>query len=152
MNEQNTKNENERKDISRKGFLNRLIGGIVALIGVFFAFPLITALIEPVASKKGKAWRDIGAVSDFVPGETRKVTFKNAGYYDWGVEISNSAAWVRRDKDNEWKAFSVNCSHLGCPVRWEADPEMFFCPCHGGAFYRDGSRAAGPPNLSLIHI
>jgi menaquinol-cytochrome c reductase iron-sulfur subunit len=30
-------------------------------------------------------------------------------------------------------------------VRWEKDAQLFLCPCHGGAFYADGSVAAGPP-------
>jgi menaquinol-cytochrome c reductase iron-sulfur subunit len=24
------------------------------------------------------------------------------------------------------------------------------CPCHGGAYYRDGSRASGPPERGLF--
>ena len=43
----------------------------------------------------------------------------------------------------------MNCAHLGCPVRWEEKPELFMCPCHGGVYYKDGSRAAGPPPRGL---
>jgi len=27
---------------------------------------------------------------------------------------------------------------------------LFMCPCHGGAYYQDGSRAAGPPPRGLF--
>jgi Rieske [2Fe-2S] domain len=27
---------------------------------------------------------------------------------------------------------------------------LFMCPCHGGAYYRDGSRASGPPERGLF--
>jgi menaquinol-cytochrome c reductase iron-sulfur subunit len=27
---------------------------------------------------------------------------------------------------------------------------LFLCPCHGGAYYRDGSVAAGPPPHPLF--
>jgi quinol---cytochrome c reductase iron-sulfur subunit, bacillus type len=27
---------------------------------------------------------------------------------------------------------------------------LFMCPCHGGVYYHDGSRAAGPPERGLF--
>src|SRR4029450_9274663 len=45
---------------------------------------------------------------------------------------------------------AVNCAHLGCPVRWFAQSRLFMCPCHGGAYYEDGSRASGPPPRGLF--
>jgi hypothetical protein len=39
---------------------------------------------------------------------------------------------------------------LGCPVRWFPQSGLFMCPCHGGAYYRDGSRASGPPERGLF--
>jgi menaquinol-cytochrome c reductase iron-sulfur subunit len=50
---------------------------------------------------------------------------------------------------DEFIAFAVNCSHLGCPVRWLGDANLFMCPCHGGVYYSDGSVAAGPPPRPL---
>ena len=52
--------------------------------------------------------------------------------------------------DAEFIAFSVNCTHLGCPVRWLQDADLFMCPCHGGVYYFDGTVAAGPPPKPLI--
>ena len=46
--------------------------------------------------------------------------------------------------DDEFVAFSVNCAHLGCPVRWLREAHLFMCPCHGGVYYEDGRVAAGP--------
>jgi len=31
-------------------------------------------------------------------------------------------------------AFAVNCTHLACPVNWQAQAQLFLCPCHGGVF------------------
>src|SRR6267154_1472334 len=47
-------------------------------------------------------------------------------------------------------AFSANCTHLGCPVRWLEGADLFMCPCHGGVYYSDGDVAAGPPPLPLF--
>jgi nitrite reductase/ring-hydroxylating ferredoxin subunit len=59
------------------------------------------------------------------------------------------AAWLRRTAEQEFVAFSVNCAHLGCPVRWLEGARLFMCPCHGGVYYEDGRGAAGPPPHGL---
>ena len=46
-------------------------------------------------------------------------------------------------------AYSIYCSHLGCPVDWLPDANLFLCPCHGGVYYKDGAVAAGPPPQPL---
>jgi Rieske Fe-S protein len=35
-------------------------------------------------------------------------------------------------------------------VRWFPQSNLFLCPCHGGAYYADGARAAGPPPRGLF--
>ena len=133
----------------RRSFLRKLIFSLSGLIAAFLAFPLVAAMLEPVVGNKKEVWRGIGRISDFKVGEMKMVKFKNASTYAWSEKIKDSAAYIHRNKDNEIIAFKINCSHLGCPVRWEEKAELFLCPCHGGAFYKDGSRAAGPPNRGL---
>jgi len=60
------------------------------------------------------------------------------------------ACWVRRVGADQFQVFAINCAHLGCPVRWFPQSGLFMCPCHGGAYYRDGSRASGPPERGLF--
>jgi len=62
----------------------------------------------------------------------------------------DTACWVRRIEGDQFQVFAVNCAHLGCPVRWFPQSGLFMCPCHGGAYYRDGSRASGPPERGLF--
>jgi Rieske Fe-S protein len=57
---------------------------------------------------------------------------------------------VRHIEGERFQVFAVNCAHLGCPVRWFAQSRLFMCPCHGGAYYEDGSRASGPPPRGLF--
>lgn len=42
-------------------------------------------------------------------------------------------------------ALSSFCPHLGCQVHWEPHNDRFFCPCHNGAFDRQGRPTEGPP-------
>ena len=67
----------------------------------------------------------------------------------WSGVSARTAAWLRRDSESAFTAFSLNCTHLGCPVRWFADSKLFLCPCHGGVYNADGSVAAGPPPKPL---
>lgn len=133
----------------RRGFLTKIIFSSTAFIAVIMGFPLVTAMLDPVTRKRGKVWREVGKLEDFMVGETKMVSFMNASPYKWSSKISHSAAYIRREDNDKLIAFSVNCAHLGCPVRWEEGAQLFMCPCHGGVYYKDGSRAAGPPPRGL---
>ena len=60
---------------------------------------------------------------------------------DYERATAKIACWVRRIKGDQFQVFAVNCTHLGCPVRWFAQSKLFMCPCHGGAYYEDGAAA-----------
>jgi menaquinol-cytochrome c reductase iron-sulfur subunit len=124
------------------------MGGATALI---VAVPAIGALLAPLLRPQPPAWRQVGKVDDFPVGTTNSVTFEDPSPLEWAGVASQSAAWLRRISDNQFEAFSVNCTHLGCPVRWIPDATLFMCPCHGGVFYSDGVPAAGPPRRPLFH-
>ncbi len=138
-----------KKENSRRSFLRKLSLYIGGFIGAILSVPVINAMFEPVVGNRKTTWRKVGNSSDFKVGKMKEVKFLNASTYDWSEKIKESSAYIRRNNDNKLIAFKVNCSHLGCPVRWQEGSQMFLCPCHGGAFYSDGSRAAGPPNRPL---
>ena len=48
---------------------------------------------------------------------------------------------------DEYVAYSLTCTHLGCTV--EEDGEGFACPCHGSQFDKDGAVLGGPAKKSL---
>ena len=97
------------------------------------------------ARKSPRVWRPVGPVDRFAIGETVNVVFEDASPLPWAGVTARTAAWLRRDEPSTFTAFSVHCTHLGCPVRWVADAKLFMCPCHGGVYYADGTVAAGPP-------
>ena len=35
-------------------------------------------------------------------------------------------------------------------MHWFEESKLFMCPCHGGVYYEDGSRASGPPPRGLF--
>jgi Rieske Fe-S protein len=77
-------------------------------------------------------------------------TFRNPYVTPTDGKTVDTACWVRRVQGDQFQVFAVNCAHLGCPVRWFQQSKLFMCPCHGGAYYQDGSRASGPPERGLF--
>lgn len=50
-------------------------------------------------------------------------------------------------------AYSQKCTHLSCPVLYQAAAQEFYCPCHAGRFsVADGRPIAGPPKRPLARI
>jgi menaquinol-cytochrome c reductase iron-sulfur subunit len=137
---------------SRRTFLFKLSIALNVVVGSVLAVPLVGYLLGP-ASRKDRSkgdWVALGKTTDFPLGETRLAEFHSpAGSFDDG-QTAKTACWVRRVSASEFQVFAVNCAHLGCPVRWFAESKLFMCPCHGGAYYEDGSRAAGPPERGLF--
>jgi Rieske Fe-S protein len=137
---------------SRRSFLFKLSLGLNGIVGAVLAVPLLGYLFGP-AFRKGtsyNAWVRLGALDDFPVGETRLADYRNPVTAVTDGETGNVACWVRRIEGNKFQVFAINCAHLGCPVRWFAQSKLFLCPCHGGAYYEDGSRASGPPERGLF--
>jgi len=136
--------------MERKEFVVKLSLGLAALAAAVASIPVFSAFFAPIIETPSQKWRRVGSLDDFKVGTTNQVTFENADPKSWAGVTARSAAWLRRDAENKFTAFSVNCTHLGCPVRWENDAELFMCPCHGGVYYKDGSVASGPPPKPLV--
>ena len=109
-------------------------------------------LLGPAMKKEKDTefWVGLGPVDQFPEGETRLVNFRNPSTTPWDGQTADLPCWVRRISGNTFQVFAINCAHLGCPVRWFAQSKLFMCPCHGGAYYEDGSRASGPPERGLF--
>lgn len=137
--------------VQRRAFLSRVclaLGGLAAAIA---SVPPLVYVFGPLAQKEPDVWRAVGAVDQFRVGDTIEVTFADPSPEHWGGVSVLMGAWLRRQTETEFIAFSLDCTHLGCPVRWLPDADLFMCPCHGGVFYRDGRVAAGPPEQPLKH-
>jgi len=137
---------------SRRAFLFKLSVMLNAAVGAVLAVPLIGYLLGPALKKNANtgAWITLGSIDQFPVGETRLADFRSpVATFDDG-DTAKVACWVRRVADRQFQVFAVNCAHLGCPVRWFAQSKLFLCPCHGGAYYEDGSRASGPPERGLF--
>jgi menaquinol-cytochrome c reductase iron-sulfur subunit len=136
---------------SRRVFLFKLSLYINAIVGAIVAVPIIGYLLGPAKKDPSlRFWVNLGPLSNFPENETRLVDFRNPVTTAWDGQTANIPCWVRRTSGSTFQVFAINCAHLGCPVRWFAQSQLFLCPCHGGAYYADGARASGPPERSLF--
>ena len=141
----------EHERVTRRTFMMNVGIALNAIVGIAIATPVIAYLLGPVTRRKEyRHWIAIGGMNDFKPGETRLVTFRNPYHDSWDGETANVPAYVRCTAPGQFVVFAINCAHLGCPVRWFSESQLFMCPCHGGVYYADGSRASGPPERGLF--
>jgi Rieske Fe-S protein len=137
--------------VSRRWLLLKAGIALNGLVGVALAVPIVRYLLGPVRKDSDyKSWVSLGEVGKFPVGETRLASYVTPFKRSWDGETDNVACWVRREGTNQFTVFAINCAHLGCPVRWFPQSQLFMCPCHGGVYYADGSRASGPPERGLF--
>ena len=134
----------------RRDFLAGMSVLLSLAASALIAAPVIGFLIAPFLRSKQQRWFSVGTLEDFRVGETVEVKFPKADVLPWDGYLSETAAWLRRESEGYLIAFSINCTHLGCPVRWKRTAELFLCPCHGGAYDGSGNVVAGPPPRALV--
>jgi len=140
-------------DLTRRELLMKVGILLNSIIGVILAVPILRYLLSPIARRQNQgydSWVALGDLQQFPAGETRLATYRNPVVTTSDGQTADIPCWVRNVDGKSFQVFAVNCAHLGCPVRWFPQSGLFMCPCHGGAYYQDGSRASGPPERGLF--
>ncbi|MFZ1866094.1 MAG: Rieske 2Fe-2S domain-containing protein [Polyangiales bacterium] len=136
-------------DHSRRRILTRLSLTLAAASAALLGIPVVGFVLGPFTKRVREVWRDIGPIEHFEVGKTVKVEYQDPSPLPWAGVTARTAAWLRREEGQQFTAFAINCTHLGCPVRWIDSADLFMCPCHGGVYYDDGTVAGGPPPRPL---
>jgi len=65
----------------------------------------------------------------------------------------NDPCILLRLEQEQFAAFSQNCTHLACPVHFNAATRQLVCPCHKGFFSaQNGRPLSGPPRRGLAAV
>jgi len=117
--------------ISRRALLMKL--GILfnSIVAVILAVPVVRYLLSPISRgrKDGyDAWVPLGNLDKFPSGETRLATYRNPVVNSWDGDTADIACWVRNVDGASYQVFAINCAHLGCPVRWFPQSNVFMWP------------------------
>ncbi len=147
--ESGNRDESQTATSSRRSFLIRAGLLINAIAVAALALPIAGYLLAPLRRVVHLKWISLGPVEGFPEKQTRLAVYQNPFRTPWDGATAEIPCWVRRLEGDRFQVFAINCSHLGCPVRWFPSAELFMCPCHGGTFHADGERASGPPPRGL---
>lgn len=141
-------------DQDRRGFLLGMLGWMILL--PLFA-PLLAALRTAAGSAKRSGPQSIPTVplADIPEDSVRPFMLRYVERVGAFREEIGRQVFLRRQGDRVL-AISSQCTHLGCPVRFErANPDegrpeaRLHCPCHSGIFDLEGKVLDGPPPRPL---
>jgi Rieske Fe-S protein len=136
--------------LNRRDFMKTATGAIAGLITAGLAIPGSAYVVGPALKKsEAEEWIALGSASKVELGTPTLFKTKIERQTGWILNVSEISVYVLTDDGREYVAMSNTCTHLGCRVRWIADQEQFFCPCHTAAFDKDGQVVSGPPPRPL---
>ena len=140
----------EDKNVSRRDFMKLTISVIGGVIGLSWAIPAVAYLVEPaLKTNQGEGWIQLGSTAKIEVGVPTLFKVNIQRQTGWVTNEEELSAYVLTEDAREFVAMSNVCTHLGCRVRWIADKEGFYCPCHNGVFAKDGTVISGPPPRPL---
>lgn len=133
--------------VTRRRFIYRIIGAIGGFITMLLGLPIVGYLASPLIRRPSREeWIALGPVSEFPVG---KPTLRGFEVPVPGESPYKQGAYVLNWGDGRFSIYDLNCTHLGCPYSWNENAELFLCPCHGGAFTKEGQVVGGPPPHGL---
>ncbi len=135
--------------MSRSDFMKAAIAGISGVIGAAIGLPAIAYIVGPALKQTTDTWIRLGTVNKVElsnPTLFKTTIETQTGWINTEEEIS---AYVLTDNGQDFVVMSNICTHLGCRVRWIADKQGFYCPCHNGVFAKNGTVISGPPPRPL---
>jgi menaquinol-cytochrome c reductase iron-sulfur subunit len=140
----------ESKSLSRRNFMQAAIWGIGGLIGIGFGVPAVAYVVGPsLKSQQTQTWMRLGPTSKAELGTPTLFTFTIQTQTGWIENTQEISVYVLSTDGRTYIAMSNICTHLGCHIRWIAEQNHFFCPCHNGVFDVSGNVVSGPPPRPL---
>jgi len=126
-------------DISRRGFVKYVLLGFSALATAGGALTPIVAYLWPpkVGAAQASGRVAVAATADLTVGQGQVFS------------VNNKPVLVIHTADDEFKAVSATCTHLGCIVFWNEQRRVIACPCHEAYFNTNGAVISGPPPAPL---
>lgn len=139
------------KKISRRRFLTYMLGGTAGFLGAGLMYPMVRFALDPVLKpSQGGNFVDVNLPVSEVTDTPKAVNFVVQVQDGWYKPENGEprTAYVFKNEKGEIVALSPVCKHLGCTVAWDSNPQypgQFFCPCHFGRYYKDGTNVPGTP-------
>lgn len=126
---------------SRRSFLNNLLAAWAGLVSVPFFYVISRFIYPPIRKEKIVESMDIGRSDEIIINSAKIFKF------------NKKPIIVVHTSQDQFKAFSAICTHLGCVVEFKPEGGgYFYCNCHGSVFDLTGKNIKGPAPTPLEPI
>jgi len=143
--------ETSTADGGRRRFLSSIASGILAAIGAILGIIGGGAVLSSTARKQ-EDWLPASTLLDLPEHEPTPVTLTVRRLDGFREVLDRRTVFLVKTGESDVAAFSATCTHLGCLVAWDAEGQVFKCPCHGGVYDRTGAVKDGPPPAPLLKV
>lgn len=124
--------------ITRRVFVNTIIGGIMGGLAGWFIYPIFKFLIPPKSAAKETDVVQINAL-ELPVGKSKVINYKET-----------PTIVIRTDYG--LFALTAVCTHLGCIVQWDEANQEIVCPCHAAKYDLNGNVKSGPAPRPLTLV
>ena len=143
-----------KKQVSRREFLNYTLTGVGGFMAAGMMVPMLRMAIDPVLqSSDAGDLVNVGLSTADITTDPQRVEWNVEQVDGWYESKVTKVAWVFKNEEDDIIAHSPICKHLGCFVTWEGSedhPNEYFCPCHNGRYYKDGTNVPNTPPLAPL--
>ena len=143
---------NDETTYARRKFLGRVVIGVQAALAGTLAFLLGGAVLSPSFMRRRANWIPAGAIGDLPENEPVPIAIRTSRTDGYAQIVDRQIVFLVRTGESSVTALSSVCTHLGCRVSWDRDAQELRCPCHGGAYDRQGAVKSGPPPTPLASL
>lgn len=131
------KDKKQIENIDRRSFLKRAWIWLGVIAGIEFTALSVNMLL-PGRKNKNRMLahaKSAGLLENIIPGSV--TPYKDGLFY------------LVRMEDGGLLALSLTCTHLGCSVGFNAEKDLFICPCHSSVFDLTGDVLSPPAPRAL---
>ena len=143
-----------RRALNRRDFL-KVSGSAVAGVAGVPAIVAGGAASAAASEDAGSVYPviDVAQISELAPGASVLFSYPDATSPAMLLRLSEPAEDGVGD-DSSVVAYSILCTHKGCPVSYKAERGLLICPCHWSTFdpAKRGNLVIGQASTSLPRI
>jgi len=140
------------KKLTRRDFMKVSGSGVAAGL---VAGKAVSPAPAAAKTNDGKPYPvvDIAPLSEIAPGTTKDFSYPDDDSPALLVRLPEPAL-DGIGPDQSIVAYSILCTHKGCPVNYKAERKMFICPCHWSTFdpAKAGALVIGQASQSLPQV
>jgi Rieske Fe-S protein len=123
---------------TRREFVDLMLASALGMTAVAAVIPAAAYLVPPADGESQ-------AASVTLPFPAEELASNSGRIFKFG----SKPGLVLKTAGGEVRAFSAQCTHLSCIVKYAPEEQRIHCACHNGWYDLTGRNVAGPPPRPL---